>query len=59
MQLGDSGLEFGNGGGDELAGIENLVGIVEILVTQPLEAVDLVTALDDLLEAEAAPAVVG
>ena len=48
-------LELLHGLGDQLFGLGQLVGIVELLVTEPLEGVELVVTLLDLIDSEAAP----
>ncbi len=58
MQLGGGGLQLGDSVGDEFAGLWKLIGVVELLVADPLESVELVVVLLDLVDREAAPATV-
>ena len=45
--------------GDQLLGLWQVVGVVEFLVAEPLEGVELVVVLLDLVDGEAAPAALG
>ena len=58
MKFGHRGLKLRDGIYYQLRRIEDFVGVVELIVAQPLKAVDLVAALDDRFQREAAPAVV-
>ncbi len=58
MQFSHGDLKLRDRVGDELRRIEDLVGIIKLVVAEPFEAVDLVAALDDLVQREAEPATV-
>ena len=57
MQVAHCCLQLRDRVGDQFFRVEQLVGVVQLLVAEPLEAVELVVALLDLVDGEAAPAV--
>src|SRR5690348_8365404 len=52
------GLQLGERVGNQLLGLGKLVGVVERVLLEPLEAVEFVAALLDLADVESMPAVV-